>query len=398
MQPAIIQAPLVPKNRHKMTAAPLSPQIYGIATYDALFKHILSNDTIRQSFFRAFVPDLKIESSTRIDDHMNPIQKLQLLRGFIHRQDTASTVNRLNSLPGLLFGVMDQSNTSFVKDKGATKFFKKMLDHFPDIRKSFPKAKYHGTMDFVCKTDNGEYVMVEMQVMPQNGWDKRALAYVAGVFGNQLPKGGHWKDIRKVIGINILGGGKSDQAHWKETPDQYVRHYKVQEQLHTDTQGLPQRYIPGLELVQCSIMNAPDNGLPGSEKQDWITFLKRGHRMTEEEVQTSIKTPEVLEAFKKARLDNLPREVRKRYFMEDLKFDQYSDHTNKLVSEGEHKAAHNKASEIAKKMLVGGRPLEEIVEYSGLTTGEVEVMKTAGSHEDLSRPKKKRGHEVLCKT
>ena len=154
-----------------MTAAPLSPKLYGIATHDALFKHLLINDTIRSSFFHAFVPDLKIESSTRIDDHMNPIQKLQLLRGFIHRQDTASTVNRLNSLPEVLLGVMDQSNTSFVKDKGATKFFKKILDHFPDMRKSFPKAKYDGTMDFVCQTDNGECVMVEMQVAPQNCWD-----------------------------------------------------------------------------------------------------------------------------------------------------------------------------------------------------------------------------------
>ena len=140
-------------------------------------------------------------------------------------------------------------------------------------------------------------------------------------------------------------------------------------------------------------MNAPDNGLPGSEKQDWITFFKRGHRMTEKEVQTSIKTPEVLQAFEKARLDNLPREVRKRYFMEDLKFDQYSDHTNKLVSEGLReglrkglreglreglrKGEHKKASEIAeiaRKMLVRGRPLEEIVEDSGLTKEEVEAI------------------------
>jgi hypothetical protein len=33
-------------------------------------------------------------------------------------------------------------------------------------------------------------------------------------------------------------------------------------------------------------------------------------------------------------------------------------------------------------MLVRGRPLEEIVEDTGLTKVEVEVMKTAASHED----------------
>ncbi len=81
-----------------------------------------------------------------------------------------------------------------------------------------------------------------------------------------------------MIDINILGGGKSDKANWKGTPDQHVRHYKFQEQLHTDTQGRPQRYIDVMELVQYAIMNAPDTVLPGSEKQDWITFFKGGHR------------------------------------------------------------------------------------------------------------------------
>ena len=77
-----------------------------------------------------------------------------------------------------------------------------------------------------------------MQVLPQNCWDKRALAYVAAFYGNQLRKCEAWKDIRKVIGINILGGGKSDEVHWKGT-GQYERCYKFQDQLHRDTQRSP---------------------------------------------------------------------------------------------------------------------------------------------------------------
>jgi hypothetical protein len=37
-------------------------------------------------------------------------------------------------------------------------------------------------------------------------------------------------------------------------------------------------------------------------------------------------------------------------------------------------------------MLVRGRPLEEIVEDTGLTKEEVEVIKTAASHEDRYKP------------
>jgi hypothetical protein len=36
-------------------------------------------------------------------------------------------------------------------------------------------------------------------------------------------------------------------------------------------------------------------------------------------------------------------------------------------------------------MLVGGRPLEEIAKYSGLTKEEVEDMTTSARHEDLCK-------------
>jgi hypothetical protein len=158
------------------------------------------------------------------------------------------------------------------------------------------------------------------------------------------------------------------QAHWTDTTGQYVPDYNFQEQLDKDTQGRSQRYIIGMELVQCSIMNAPDDALRVSEKQDWIT------------------TPGVLQAFESARLGNLPGEVRERYVAEDLEFDRYSDHTNELVREAVREAVRESerkiASEIARKMLVRGRPLEEIAEDSGLTKEEVEAMTTSASHED----------------
>ena len=235
-----------------MTAAPFTPKIYGIATFDALFKYILSDDTIRVSFLNAFVPDVNVKSSTRLDEHMNPIQQLQLVRDFVHRRDTVRTITRLKSWTKVLqLSVMNQSKSSFVKDKGATIFFQEMCHHFRDIQKSFPKLKYDGTMDFACKLDNEDYVVVEMQATPQNCWDMRALVYVASFYGNQLRKGGDWEDTRKVIGINILGGDKSDQGHWTDTPNQYVRRYRFQEQLHKD-QDRSQRYIGGMEIVQYS--------------------------------------------------------------------------------------------------------------------------------------------------
>ena len=54
--------------------------------------------------------------------------------------------------------------------------------------------------------DNGQYVHVELQVVPQNFWENRALAYASS---KQITKGGSWSKLRIVISINILGGGRN---------------------------------------------------------------------------------------------------------------------------------------------------------------------------------------------
>ncbi len=49
-----------------------------------------------------------------------------------------------------------------------------------------------------------EYALVEMQVATQTLWDQRSLAYAAASYGNQLLRGQEWKDLRRVIGIDMM--------------------------------------------------------------------------------------------------------------------------------------------------------------------------------------------------
>lgn len=315
--------------QRRFASSGTSPQLYGIATYDALFKHVLSNDNIRPSFFHAFIPGLPIVASERLDDHMNPVQSLQLLRTLVHSKKTEDVVESLAPVSDFEVSRVDSATKKLEKDEKATAFLREMISRFEEIKHSFPRERFDGTMDFRCRLANNDYALVEMQIIPQNSLDKRLLAYAAWCYSNQLFKGEEWKDIKKVIGINILGGGKENKAHWVDTPDQFVRHYKVQEQLHK-----PARYINGIELIQYSLMNAP-KALDNQEQQDWITFFKDGHYMTEEQVQQKIKTPAVLEAFKHAKIKSLPVEVLAAYEAEDKDYDRYSEHTAELVKEGE---------------------------------------------------------------
>jgi len=344
-------------------------QTYGIPTHDALFKYALSDDSIRSSFFNAFVPNLKILSSARLDEHINPLMELQHLRNFINKQDTAKTFRKIRADPGsfvvcrptdsklnnVIKANMANNSLNLIEDPKTMTCLLEFAKHFEDLKSAFPKLKHNAKMDFVCETDKGEYALVEMQIQAQDNWEQRALAYVAAFYGNQLRKGGKWNEIRKVIGINILGGGKDDEVHWRDTPDQYERHYKMQEQIHKKT---CERYIDGIELLQYSLMNAPDClSSVERDKQDWITYFKRASRMNQNEVESRIQTPAVLKAFQMATLSRLPQKVKSVYDAENALYAQVSEDTAQRVASG-------KAEGKAEGLLFAARVMKQLKNLS----------------------------------
>ena len=344
-------------------------QIYSIPTYDAAFKWILSEDEIRPSFFHAFIPDLVIQSSISLDDHMSPLQLFQLLRKFVNDEDTEEVVTTLKEAEGFEVHIKDKENRLKLS-RSASRLLQDFITRFDDMQLAFPKQKFDGTMDFVCELGNGEFALVEMQVAPQDYWDERALAYISAFFGNQLRKGGDWSKIKKVIGINILGGGKDNQAHWADTPEQYVRQYRMQEQLHKHTP----RFIDGIELIQYSLANAPED-LDTQERRDWVTFFRNAQNMTEEEVARTIETPAVLQAFERAKIQTMPSIVRKKYEEEDAEYDRYSIHTAEVKAKGKAEGKAEVQMKIAKEMLADNEPLTKIIKYSGLTSDAIAELK-----------------------
>ena len=286
-----------------------SRQQYGIPTYDALFKYVLDDPSLQSSFFHAFA-GLDVATATRIDEHMNPRQELKHLRTIINDYKSIRAVSSIRSKDGI--SVSYQGINRERVHKGFTKFVKAILPNFDDLRRAFPKPLNDGTMDFVCKLSNGEYVMVEMQVIPYDSWDALALGYVAAFYGKQIREGDNWKDIKRVIGINILGGGKEEWEH--------MRQY-------------PARYIGGIEIIHYSLMHTPQS-LEDTEKKDWLTFFKEASYMTEENVREKISTPAVLEAFERAKLLTLPDCVREMYVKQESEYAQYSIHTREQIEQG----------------------------------------------------------------
>ncbi len=131
-------------------------QIFGNTTYDPLFKRVLNEEHLRSSFFKAFLPGIHVESSQRLDEHMNPLQELQNLREFLQDSNSKTAVDFLRQNPEIYESVCPEIVL-------VLKGFEK---HFDDLQGTFPKPRYNGVMDFACRFDNGEYALIEMQVYP----------------------------------------------------------------------------------------------------------------------------------------------------------------------------------------------------------------------------------------
>ena len=358
---------------HGAGNAPLASdeQVYTIPTHDAAFKWILNLDNVRQSFFRWFIPGSDIRSSQRLDDSMNPVKHSQLLRQFLHDKGTTDTVKKLKSRGAYVVLDPVDGNGPCVRDERATVFLNEIVRRLDSIKGSLPRPQYDGKMDFACVLSNGDYALVEMQVMRENHWDRRALAYVSSFYGNQLAKGGNWKDLRKVIGINILGGGIHNRVPWPDTPNHFMRHYKFEDQLNGKG-----RFIDGIELFQYSIVNSPIDANQGLS--DWMKFLRNAHNMTEEDVLAEIKTPEVLEAFERAKISKLPAEVRTAYEAQDKNFERYSQQTEDLMLGAKLEGKLEGKLEAAEKMMQFGVDLDFIQACTGLSLADIEGIKRKG--------------------
>jgi predicted transposase/invertase (TIGR01784 family) len=344
-------------------------QMYSIPTYDAIFKLVLSKDEIRPSFLKVFLPGLHIKSSERIDEHINPVKEMQLIRDFLHSKETGDCMDMLAEDLDFLVNVKKKDISTPCQT--STRVFQGLVKYFSDLKSAFPKAEYNGVMDFVCKLDTGDSVLVEMQVMPHDNWDQRALTYVAALYAKQIRQGGDWKKIKKVIGINILGGGKNQVAHWTESPEQFV-------QLHPE-----RKIMEGIEIIQYSIMNAPKN-IEDQETKDWLTYFQKAHLMTEKEVLATIKTPAVLEAFKTAKYDLLPSEVRDQYIKEDKSYSSISIYAKQRedkgrtegFTEGIAKGRAEEKKEVACNLLKIGIDPSAISQATGLSEEEILSLKS----------------------
>lgn len=331
-------------------------QVFSRPTHDRIAKYVLSEDeTVRIDVLKAFTGIDSLTSARQLDEHYNPFDPLYNLRRLINSassQEVFETVRDSSDVEVSLGGK---------KNKKASELLKGLSGLYSDLSHAFPSQRNRSTVDFLCETNFG-FITIEFQVAKQDYWDKRALAYISSIYGNQLRTRDDYVQIQNVIGVNLLGDGST--PYWKD--GRFVRDYTFVDQRNSKNK------IPSLRLIQYSLGDAnldhPD--FKDNEKlRQWIEFFKSAHE--KKSTPPSVDEP-VKKAYDMIRVDKLKSGHPELLRSADEFFASLTEHDKAVEEKGIEKAKIG----IAKKLIENPKLNDqEISDISGLSLADVKKLR-----------------------
>ena len=263
-------------------------------------------------------------------------------------------------------------------------------DHVVDVtllnpynQKNFKTDKL-SILDIKAEGDQGKKFNIEIQITDEADYDKRALYYWAKLYAEQLKEREEYGSLEKVIGIHILNFTSildSEKYHnaFHITEKETGIHYFKELELHTiELKKFNDSLGKEFEDMGAEIQNALDL---------WSAFLLRYDLVGQTKLSNKLDDTPVKKAINVLNVMNFTDEEREIYEGK-LKWLRIEANSLKKAEEkgiekgrqegrqkGREEGEKNKSIEIACKMLKRKRPIEEILEDTGLTEEELKKLK-----------------------
>jgi len=245
----------------------------------------------------------------------------------------------------------------------------KQVELLPKDQAPLIKETKASILDVKCTDERNIQYIVEMQNKKVPGFIKRTQFYVAHSYVTQLPSGSKYFELTPVIFLvlanHILFPNKEKAVSYHKTLDV--------ETLEHDLKDLSYVFI---ELPKFS---KKENELK-TVQDKWLYFFKNWDETNE--VPSNVEEIELIEAYRSMEEYNWNRLERDEYVKTNIALtDQYDARRQEREEgrqegrkEGHKEGEHEKAENIAVRMIKRGRPIEEIVEDTGLNEVEVKLL------------------------
>lgn len=236
-------------------------------------------------------------------------------------------------------------------------------------------------VDVLVQLQNGEVVLIEVQVNTQADYFHRMLYGTSKIIGEYLKKGEPYLNIKKVYSINILyfdlGHGKDYIYHGRT---KFIGMYAADElDLTTDQKKLYQKEFvheiyPEYYLIKVNQFN----DIAKNTLDEWIYFLKN------EEIREDFKAKGLSEAKNKLDMLKLSETERQSYnrYLEELTYQAsmtevpFLEGKQSGIDQGRVEGEKLGLKKVALSLLKRQMSIEQIVEITNLPAQEIEELIT----------------------
>ena len=240
------------------------------------------------------------------------------------------------------------------------------INEYTDIEISDPHLKREHTedklsiLDVKVKTNTGKWINIEIQVSVNVPQEMRAriFYYTTKMTAGQLKKGGRYRSIKRVISIVITGEILIPEHN--EYHDMFI----------VNSPKTRVRFTDLLEIYTLELPKLPKE-TDGSDLYDWLGFIKASNE--EELAMLAERSPQMKAPIEKLIELNQDEEARMLFEAREKERRDMMEREEWAREEGEL----NKAFEIARKMLAKDKPIDEIIDFTGLSYEEIRELSIA---------------------
>lgn len=215
-----------------------------------------------------------------------------------------------------------------------------------------------GILDLKAKVDEDTIVNIEIQIINRYNMIERTLFYWSGLYYNVLQKGADYKEIKKVIAINILDYNEFEEGPYHEIAKlrrEYL--YKIL----TDKIEIHFIQIPKFKKQRKDMKTKLDM---------WMDFISQ---IDEKEVKNAMsKNKEIKKAQEEYEYLTGDEEERRIAFLREKAIRDENSIFDAGKDIGRKEGKEEGKKEIAKSMLKEKMPIETIIKITKLSRKEIE--------------------------
>jgi predicted transposase/invertase (TIGR01784 family) len=237
-------------------------------------------------------------------------------------------------------------------------------------------SKKQSIVDVLCKDKNGVQIIVEMQIAPTKGFEKRAQYYAAKAYSRQLNSGseenGKYQNLKEVIFIAIadciIFQGKTAYKSDHVILDKNSHEHDLQDFSFTFIE------LPKFKKTNISELS--------TILEKWCFFFKNAAKTSEEDLEKLIGSDLVIKQAYDAlsqfnwsepeliAYDQEIKRIRDNIAALDYQYD-------KGIEKGIERGKTERDIEIAKGMIFKNYPLSDISSLTGLSIAELQKLKSS---------------------